>query len=614
MKKYLPILLIIFFTLFLIPQEQLVNETQMKYIILEEDLEQTRSLCKTQHRKILQNFLREKHAQYYNTTNPAFISSLLALKKENSQIEQLLWIDSSKSLQHAKVIGDLSKELELVSISFKEEALQFLKRQKREKLYQSPSIINVDNNEYFVLGINSNEEGPYLLALIHQHLVNEITVEQKKNLRLLPHPSDHRINIQSVDSETLHPTRVENLENNDEVSHYYNQQVIVSFNKNPSIKQLNQIENQIQSSKHVKLGNSYVFQSKLFQTDRLIDYFQRNWDIRYAEPNFLYLTNNKASFHPNDALFQRHQWNLPIIETLRGWDLSKGSEEIVVAVIDTGVDLSHPDLTERLVQGANFINQTKPPIDDVGHGTHVTGIISAIVNNEEGVAGMSWYNKVMPIKSLDHSGAGSSYSVAQGIIWAVDQGAHVINMSLGNYADSEFLHDAVKYAFDRDVILVAATGNDNTENPGFPAAYEEVLAVGATNRYQYRAGFSNYGHYLDVTAPGEQIASTYPNNQYAALSGTSMASPHVSALAAMIRTVNPSLSNVEVMNIIRYSSLDLGIKGHDKHYGYGQIDVEKALKQATGIYEYSDSSPIDSLSDRIEHSFFEKVKILLGLN
>jgi subtilisin family serine protease len=202
------------------------------------------------------------------------------------------------------------------------------------------------------------------------------------------------------------------------------------------------------------------------------------------------------------------------------------------------------------------------------------------VNNREGVAGMTWYNKILPIKVLDETGAGSTYSVAQGIIWATDNGAKVINMSLGNYAEAKFLHDAIKYAYDRDVVLIAASGNDNTEQPGFPAAYPEVFAVAATDSAKQKASFSNYGDYIDVAAPGVNIASTYPHNQYAALSGTSMASPHVTALAALIRSVNPLLKNTEVMDIMRKSASDLGTAGKDKYFGYGQIDVTKALEMA----------------------------------
>ncbi|MGO4273127.1 S8 family peptidase, partial [Paenibacillus sp. TAF58] len=287
-----------------------------------------------------------------------------------------------------------------------------------------------------------------------------------------------------------------------------------------------------------------------------------------------------TNFMPNDNLYSKYQWNLPLIETVQGWQLTRGSKDMIVAVVDTGADLKHPDLTNKLLPGYNVISDNDNPQDDVGHGTHVTGVIAALVNNNLGVAGMTWYNKVLPVKVLDQTGAGSTYSVAQGIIWAADHGAKVMNLSLGNYADSSFLHDAIRYAYNKDVALIAASGNDNTERPGFPAAYPEVLAVAASDSQNNKAPFSNYGDYIAVTAPGVSIASTYPNNQYAALSGTSMASPHVTALAALVRSTNPSLKNTEVYEIIKQSAQDLGTQGKDKYFGFGLIDVVKAVKMA----------------------------------
>jgi len=187
----------------------------------------------------------------------------------------------------------------------------------------------------------------------------------------------------------------------------------------------------------------------------------------------------------------------------------------------------------------------------------------------------------MPIKVLDQSGAGTLFDVAEGIIWATDNGAKVINLSLGNYAESKYLHDAIKYAYSKDVVMVAATGNDNTDELGYPASYPEVLGVSAVDSFQSRAEFSNYGDYIDVMAPGVNIPSTYPDNQYAALSGTSMASPHVAGLAGLIRALNPSLTNEEVYNLIKDTATDLGAPGKDIYYGYGQININKAVNKAT---------------------------------
>ena len=209
---------------------------------------------------------------------------------------------------------------------------------------------------------------------------------------------------------------------------------------------------------------------------------------------------------------------------------------------------------------------------------------------------------------LDSSGAGSTYSVAQGLIWATDHGAKVINMSLGNYAQADFLHDAIKYAYDHDVVLIAASGNDNTDRPGYPAAYPEVFAVAATDSAQKKASFSNYGDYIDVAAPGDSIASTYPGGQYAALSGTSMASPHVAALAGLIRSVNPDLTNEEVMEIMRKSAVDLGDPGKDVYFGYGEIDIDRALKAAMNFNTALQTVPgQDEKPSRFHHAQIREI-------
>lgn len=398
---------------------------------------------------------------------------------------------------------------------------------------------------------------------------------------MVPFPADNRYSIESVDSDTLRDVKVKNPQDNQGTSHYHRNQVVVRFNKTPSVEELSKIQKETKANYYQKLGYSYIFESQSMDAKQLMSYFKK-WDIVYAEPHFLYYNNEITTdlIVPNDSLYSEYQWNLPIIGTDVGWSVSRGTKEIIIAVVDTGVDLDHPDLKGNLIQGYNALDEQNPPYDDVGHGTHVAGIISALVNNKQGVAGISWYNRLMPVKVLDSSGAGSAYNVAQGIIWAADHGARVINLSLGNYAEAQFLHDAIKYAFDKDVVLISASGNDNTEQPGYPAAYPEVLAVAATDAHKQKASFSNYGNYIGVTAPGVNIASTYPTSQYAALSGTSMSSPHVAALAGLVRSISPLLRNTEVMDIIRNSAEDLGTRGKDKYYGYGQINVAKALQMA----------------------------------
>jgi thermitase len=361
-------------------------------------------------------------------------------------------------------------------------------------------------------------------------------------------------------------------------SHYNKNEVTVKFKQNPTTEVLNSITQEINGSIIRKLDSTVVFRSNTMETTQLISFFKSKENVVFAEPNYLYLQNELA---PNDLLYQEHyQWNLPAIRTEVGWDVTRGKEDITIAIVDTGVDLNHPDLKGRITEGYNVIEDNNYPDDDNGHGTHVAGIIASETNNEQGVAGITWYNKIMPVKAMGAEGYGTTFDIAKGIVWAADHGADVINLSLGNYQPSSLMEEAVAYAFDKNIVLIAAAGNDNSKQPSFPASYPEVLAVSAVDFNGNRAPFSNYGDYIDIAAPGVQIPSTYFNQQYAALSGTSMASPHVAGLAGLIRSANPNLSNKEVMNIIKSSAYDLGAKGNDIEFGRGLIDVSGALEAA----------------------------------
>lgn len=375
------------------------------------------------------------------------------------------------------------------------------------------------------------------------------------------------------------------------LSHYIQNEVLIKFKGAIDEHYLEQLTAKYNLQIIKKNNTTVILHSNEQNTKQLIKLLEanelsQNSPIEYIEPHFIYLTNEENEQIPlpqipNDLLYMDYQWNLPMIFTEEGWEITRGKEDVIVAVIDTGVDLYHPEFENRLVDGINIIEPNSAPLDDDGHGTHVAGIISANTNNNEGIAGITWYNKIMPIKVLDQSGAGTLFDVAEGIIWATDNGAKVINLSLGNYAESKYLHDAVKYAYSKDVVMIAATGNDNTDELGYPASYPEVLGVSAINSRQSRAEFSNYGDYVDVVAPGVNIPSTYPGNQYAALSGTSMASPHVAGLAGLVRATNPSLTNEEVYQLIKDTAIDLGPPGRDKYYGYGQININGAVQKAT---------------------------------
>ncbi len=304
----------------------------------------------------------------------------------------------------------------------------------------------------------------------------------------------------------------------------------------------------------------------------LLEAYQHDESVEYAEPNYL-----AYAFHvPNDP-WVGNQWALEKIQMFEAWDYVKGDPNTIIAVLDTGVDFGHPDLQGKLVQGYDFVNNDSIPQDDHGHGTHVSGIAAAATNNGTGVAGIGYNSVIMSVKVLDRRGSGTHVNIAKGIIWAADHGARVINMSLGGPSPSRTLEDAINYAWSRGVLVVAAAGNDSSSNPAYPAAYEHVMAVAATDQSDHLASFSNYGAWVSVTAPGAGILSTVMGNSYQYWNGTSMASPHVAGLAALLFSQDPSRSNQEVWNIIETTADDLGSPGFDIYFAHGRINAYRAV-------------------------------------
>jgi len=281
---------------------------------------------------------------------------------------------------------------------------------------------------------------------------------------------------------------------------------------------------------------------------------------------------------PNDPQYGS-QWHHSRIESAGAWDLTL-ADEVVVAIVDTGVNCSHEDLSGRCVAGYDYINGDSNPNDDHGHGTHVAGISAASTNNSVGVAGVGWNGRIMPMKALDSTGNGPHSAIANSITWAVDHGADVINMSLGGFFTSSTLRRATEYAFDNGVSLIAAAGNQNTSNPTYPAAYANVVGVAATTQSDGRASFSNYGTYVDVSAPGVAILSTVRTGGYQAWSGTSMASPVVAGLAALLVAQDPGRSPTVIETIMEQTAEDLGETGYDQLFGWGRINARRALEHS----------------------------------
>ncbi|MDW7727960.1 MAG: S8 family serine peptidase [Candidatus Methanoperedens sp.] len=269
------------------------------------------------------------------------------------------------------------------------------------------------------------------------------------------------------------------------------------------------------------------------------------------------------------------------------WDYQKGSTGITVAVLDTGVDYNHEDLSGRVIKGWNFINNNSDPMDDVNHGTHVSGIIGAIMDNNKGIAGIAQVS-ILAVK------IGDQYQpypdlVADGINYAANNSAKVISMSFGWAFDYEDVKRATEYAWSRGSLLVAASGNEGIGVIRYPANYTDVIAVGATDSNDQRASFSNYGDKLELVAPGVDINSTIRNNLYANMSGTSMAAPHVSGVAALVWSQNPTFSNQKVREVLRDTAVDLGTAGKDNEFGYGKVNAYAAVTKGKLLSSQSGS-------------------------
>jgi subtilisin family serine protease len=247
---------------------------------------------------------------------------------------------------------------------------------------------------------------------------------------------------------------------------------------------------------------------------------------------------------PNDVLWST-QWGWRLVGTPRAWDSSRGGPSVVIAVIDTGVDSQHADLRGAIVPGYDFVNDDPDASDDEGHGTAVAGVIAARTNNNEGQSGVCWTCSLMPVKVLDSDGSGKTSTIALGIVWAVDHGARVLNLSLGGPATTAALQAAVQYAASRDAVLVAAAGNSGVDSPFYPAGYPQVISVAATTPADARYSWSNFGDWVQVAAPGCNTAPRLGGG-YVDFCGTSSAASMVSGIASLAVALNPRASRTDV--------------------------------------------------------------------
>lgn len=321
--------------------------------------------------------------------------------------------------------------------------------------------------------------------------------------------------------------------------------------------------------------------------------------IEFAEPVFTIpfpqtpvaplrlMDEPQPASYPNDPMFGR-QYAHRAASSQVGWQAGKGNPRLLIGIVDSGIDVNHPDLKGKIAGVYNGADNNQDVEDVVGHGTHVAGIAAAATHNGIGVAGVAPDCGILAVKvSSGQSTSPSTAGIANGIMWAADNGARVINLSLGSRRESAAITEAVRYALSKDIVVVAASGNDSGRIMSYPAATQGVIAVGSTDASDSRSRFSNYGPWISVTAPGSDILSTMPFNrnlmgatEYGSASGTSMASPFVAGLAGLIRSQYPNLPAAAVRQVLESTADDRGTPGFDEEFGHGRVNVGSAIRRA----------------------------------
>ena len=399
---------------------------------------------------------------------------------------------------------------------------------------------------------------------------------------------------------------------------YSKSQIIVELKENYTSKvfchntMLLKINDSLQLKGQKIIGNKKIEKTYLLEFNNEIDVksvievYKRTNLFRYVEPNYIGHGHGISQTTPNDPLFLSRQWshfnngsfalspstNDADIDTDLAWDITQGDPELIVAILDSGIKITHPEFANRIGLSYNFVANTNNPADDHGHGTNVAGIALAKGNNSVGYAGVNWNSRIMICKVINNKNMGYYSWWVDGIYFAVDNGAKVINMSLGGNSSSTSLEDAVNYAFANNVAVVVSAGNQNGVIQ-YPAQYENAICVGATSSNDRRTvpfpwgttSGSNYGPELDLVAPGNFIygLSAASNSDYNTYwSGTSQAAPHVTGVISLMLSINPALTVTQIRTILQESLEDqvgdaFDTPGWDQYYGWGRLNAFSAL-------------------------------------
>lgn len=347
--------------------------------------------------------------------------------------------------------------------------------------------------------------------------------------------------------------------------------------------------------------------------------FKQDPDILYVENNVTFTAANntdlKVLSENADTTDNFEQWNLEPIQVKQAWKEGLTGKNVKIAVIDSGIS-PHDDLS--ISGGYSAVSYTSSYKDDNGHGTHVAGIIGA-KHNGYGIDGIAPEAQIYAVKALDQNGSGDLQGLLKGIDWSIANGMDIVNMSLGTSSDSQILHDAMDKAYEKGVLLVAASGNEGNGKPvNYPAAYSSVVAVSATNQHNQLAAFSTTGNQVEFSAPGTDITSTYLHQYYATGSGTSQATPHAAAMFALLKQRDPGNTNVQLRALMQKNIVDLGITGRDQQFGYGLIRykaqqadkayaaAEQAVKKAEQTKTQADIDKAKKLVSKLPNSSAKK--------
>ncbi|MEP7294954.1 MAG: Ig-like domain-containing protein [Burkholderiales bacterium] len=310
--------------------------------------------------------------------------------------------------------------------------------------------------------------------------------------------------------------------------------------------------------------------------------------VSFVEKNYLFA----PTLLPNDPEYAG-QWHLPQILAPQAWDMTQGSAAAVIAILDSGIDATHPDFAGKLVAGYNTYGNSADTSDVYGHGTEVAGVAAASTNNGQGVAGVAGAAPLMPVRVTDNLGRATSASIANGIMWAADHGARVANLSFGGVAGNLTIGTAAQYAYNHGMLVVAASGNCACVDPTPETPY--ILSVSATDESDDLAGFSTTGPFVDLSAPGTNILTTVKGGLYLADSGTSLASPVVAGVAAMMIAAKPSLTPALTTQLLEATAVDLGGAGYDQTFGYGRVNAASAVAAA-----FNYTPPVDTTPPNVE--------------